>query len=132
MNRFEYLILMGLCVALTIPLQPLFGARICRRPRRLARTLLPVVAVFYLWDALAIARGHWWFDRRYATGVELPLGVPIEELVFFIVIPLCALLTFEAVRNLLAGTTPVQLHRARRRRARTAHDAGHPGARVDG
>jgi len=28
--------------------------------------------------------------------------------VFFAVIPICALLTLEAVRNILDGTTPVQ------------------------
>ncbi|WP_334142163.1 lycopene cyclase domain-containing protein [Rhabdothermincola sp.] len=104
MDRFQYLALMGLCLALTLPLEFVFRARVYRRPRRLLRTLVPVVGVFYVWDAVAIARGHWWFDRRYVTGIELPLGVPLEELVFFVAIPLCALLTFEAVRNLLAGT----------------------------
>jgi lycopene cyclase domain-containing protein len=104
MDRFQYLALMGLCLALTLPLEFAFRARVYRRPRRLLRTLAPVVGVFYVWDAVAIARGHWWFDRRYVTGVELPLGVPLEELVFFVAIPLCALLTFEAVRNLLEGT----------------------------
>lgn len=39
----------------------------------------------------------------YVTGVALPVGVPLEELVFFVVIPLCALLSFESVRNLLDG-----------------------------
>lgn len=104
MDRFQYLALMGLCLALTLPLEFAFRARVYRRPRRLLRTLAPVVGVFYVWDAVAIARGHWWFDRRYVTGIELPLGVPLEELVFFVAIPLCALLTFEAVRNLLEGT----------------------------
>jgi lycopene beta-cyclase len=103
MDRFQYLMLMGGCVLITLPLEFVFDARVYRRPRRLARALVPVVAVFYLWDALAIARGHWWFDRRYVTGVELPLGVPLEELVFFVVIPICALLTMESVRNLLDG-----------------------------
>jgi lycopene cyclase domain-containing protein len=104
MDRFQYLALMGICLALTLPLEFVFRARVYRRPRRLLRTLVPVVGVFYVWDAVAIARGHWWFDRRYVTGIELPLGVPLEELVFFVAIPLCALLTFEAVRNLLEGT----------------------------
>jgi lycopene cyclase domain-containing protein len=108
MDRFQYLSLMAACVAITLPLEFLFGARVWRRPRRLVSALGPVVAVFYVWDAVAIERGHWWFDERYVSGVVLPLGVPLEELVFFVVIPVCGLLTVEAVRNMLAGTTPVQ------------------------
>ena len=38
------------------------GVRVYRRPRRLLLTLLPVVAVFSLWDLDAIAAGHWSFD----------------------------------------------------------------------
>jgi hypothetical protein len=37
----------------------------------------------------------------------------VEELAFFLVIPICALLTLESVRNVLAGRT--RLHRARDR-----------------
>ena len=107
MDDFQYLILMGLCLLVTLPLEFAFGARVWRRPARLLAALAPTVAVFYAWDALAIRRGHWWFDDRYTTGVVLPAGVPLEELVFFVVIPICALLTLEAVRNLLDGSAPI-------------------------
>ena len=108
MDRFQYLVLMAACVAITLPLEFLLGARVWRRPRRLVSALAPVVAVFYVWDAAAIERGHWWFDEGYVSGVVLPLGVPLEELVFFVAIPVCGLLTLEAVRNMLAGATPLQ------------------------
>jgi lycopene cyclase domain-containing protein len=101
-DRFQYLLLMAGCALGTLPLEWVLGARVYRRPRRLARALLPVVAAFYAWDAVAIARGHWWFDRGYTTGWLLPLGVPVEELVFFLVIPVCALLSMEAVGNVMA------------------------------
>ena len=96
-DRFQYLLLIAGCALGTLPLELLLGARVYRRPRRLAGALLPVVAVFYGWDVVAIARGHWWFDRRYTTGWLLPGCVPVEELVFFLVIPVCALLAMEAV-----------------------------------
>lgn len=101
MDRFQYLLLMGGCLAITLPLEWAFGARVWRRPRRLLRALLPAVAVFYVWDVVAIGRSHWWFDPDYVTGVVLPLGVPLEELVFFLVIPVCALLSFESCANLI-------------------------------
>lgn len=100
MSRFQYLLMMGACLGLTLPLELVLGARVYRRPRRLALTLAAVAAPFAIWDAIAIARGHWWFSPRYTTGWMLPAGIPIEELVFFLVIPICGLLTFEVVKRL--------------------------------
>ena len=108
MDHFQYLIVMALCLVLTLPLELAFGARVWRRPRRLVTAVLPTLALFTAWDLWATARGTWRFDRRYTVGVTLPGGMVVEEVVFFAVIPICALLTLEAVRNILAGTAPVQ------------------------
>jgi lycopene cyclase domain-containing protein len=100
-DRFQYLLLMALCAVITLPLEFVFGARVWRRPRRLLSALVPTVAVFAVWDVAAIARDHWGFSSRYTTGWLLPGDVPVEELVFFVVIATCGLLTLEAVRNIL-------------------------------
>ena len=97
----EYLLLMLACVAITLPLEFVLGARVYRRPRRLVLAVLPLLVIFYVWDAVAIARGHWDYSPAHTTGWLLPFAVPIEEVVFFIVIPLCGLLTFEAVGRML-------------------------------
>jgi len=96
MDSARYLLILAACLAVTAPLEFALGARVYRRPRRLVATLLPVVAVFAAWDIAATARGDWWFDERYVIGIRL-LGLPVEEWLFFVVVPLCALLTFEAV-----------------------------------
>lgn len=101
MDRYQYLALMGLCVLVTLPLELLFRARVYRRPRALLLALAPVVLVFSVWDVVGIERGHWTYNQRYVTGIELPLRMPLEELVFFVVIPLCGLLTYEAVGTVL-------------------------------
>jgi len=100
-DRYQYLILMGACVAITLPLEFFFRARVWRRPARLARALWVPLVLFVTWDVAAIARDHWRYNPRYVTGWELPLSLPVEELVFFVVIPVCGLLTYEAVRGLL-------------------------------
>ncbi|QGH71082.1 lycopene cyclase domain-containing protein [Pseudactinotalea sp. HY158] len=92
---------MGLCVAVTLPLEFLVGARVYRSPRRLATAVVPVLVLFGAWDVFAISRGHWTYSSRFVTGVEVGT-LPLEEIVFFVVIPICALLTYEAVRRLLA------------------------------
>ncbi|HEX2578435.1 MAG TPA: lycopene cyclase domain-containing protein [Aquihabitans sp.] len=101
MDRYQYLLLMGACVLITLPLELVLGARVWRRPRRLALALVPALVLFVAWDLGATATGTWDFSKRYTIGVELPGGMAIEELVFFTVIPVCALLTLEAVRSLL-------------------------------
>ncbi|BCJ77485.1 hypothetical protein CS0771_70290 [Catellatospora sp. IY07-71] len=112
MDRLRYLLVLAACLAVTLPLEAGLGARVYRRPRRLLATLAPVVAVFVLWDLAATARGHWWFSPRYTTGATL-LGLPVEEWLFFLVVPLCALLTFEvltrgpAALGLTATPTPI-------------------------
>jgi lycopene cyclase domain-containing protein len=100
-DRFQYLILMGLCLAATLPLELVFGARVWRRPRRLVAALALPVAIFVVWDMIAIARDHWGYNPEYVTGWRLPFDLPVEELVFFLVIPICSLLTLEAVRRVL-------------------------------
>jgi lycopene cyclase domain-containing protein len=96
MDPWRYLLILAACVAITLPLEFVLGARVYRRPRLLVLTLIPVLAVFITWDLIATARGHWWFSERFTLGPRLA-GLPLEELAFFVVIPLCALLTYEVL-----------------------------------
>jgi lycopene cyclase domain-containing protein len=98
-RHLSYLAVLAFCLLGTLPLELWLSVRVYRRPRRLLMTLLPVVAVFYLWDVYAIAAGHWSFDPAQTVGLVLPGGVPVEELLFFVVVPTCAVLAFEAVRR---------------------------------
>jgi len=98
-RHLSYLAVLAFCLLGTLPLELWLGVRVYRRPRRLLLTLLPVVAVFYLWDVYAIAADHWSFDPAQTVGLVLPGGVPVEELLFFVVVPTCAVLAFEAVRR---------------------------------
>lgn len=86
-----------------LPLEFVLGARVLRDPRRLLRALAAPVAVFVVWDLVAIDRETWWYNPRYVTGWELPFGLPVEELLFFIVIPVVGVLAYEAVRKILGG-----------------------------
>lgn len=100
LDRYQYLLLMGACLVVTLPLEIVFGARVWRRPRRVVGALAVPAVVFLVWDVWAIQRGHWSFSERFTTGWDLFGVLPVEEVAFFVVIPICALLTFEAVRTL--------------------------------
>jgi lycopene cyclase domain-containing protein len=92
-----YLAVMAACVVVTLPLELVIGARVYSRPRRLLLTLLPVLVVFVAWDVLAIHARFWFY--RHLSGARIG-NLPVEELVFFVVIPICSILTFEAVGRL--------------------------------
>jgi lycopene cyclase domain-containing protein len=101
-RHFVYLGVLVGCLAGALWLEPILKVGVLRRWRLVALTLLPVVAVFVAWDLGAIRAGHWTFDPAQTTGVVLPGGLPVEELLFFVVVPVCAILGFEAVRTVLA------------------------------
>lgn len=117
LDRYQYLALMAMCLAITLPLELVLGARVWRQPRRLLATLAAPVVIFTTWDVIAIAREHWTYNREYVTGWELG-SLPVEELVFFVVIPICGLLTYEAVRRILTQPGEVRAALGARRRAR--------------
>ncbi len=98
-SRLAYLAILGLVLVGCLWLEIALRTRVLARPRRLLLSILPVVLAFFLWDAYAISAGHWSFDTSRILGVYAPWSVPLDEVGFFIVIPLASILTFEAVRS---------------------------------
>jgi lycopene cyclase domain-containing protein len=115
MDHWQYLMVLGACLAITAPLE-LFGSGVYRQARRTALALLPVAAVFVTWDVLAISGQVWTYNPDYVSGLRIG-SLPLEELLFFVVIPLCGLLTYNAV------TTCLDMLRRVRERDRSARSA---------
>ncbi len=93
-----YLAILAACLVATAPLEVVLHVGVYAQWRRLVGTLVPVVIAFSAWDLLAIHQHTWFYDSRYLVGVDLPGTLPVEELLFFVVIPICSILTYEAVR----------------------------------
>jgi lycopene cyclase domain-containing protein len=96
--HFTYLAILLGCLLGTAPLEIFLHTRVYARWLRLAAAVIPVAAVFSAWDVAAIDAGWWHYDQRYLVAATLPGRLPLEELLFFLVIPTCAVLTLEAVR----------------------------------
>ena len=101
MRHLTYLAVLVGCLVGALWLEPVLRLGVLRRWRRLALAVVPVAAVFLAWDLAAVRAGHWTFDRRLILGVLLPGRLPLEEVLFFVVVPVCAVLGFEAVRRVL-------------------------------
>jgi lycopene cyclase domain-containing protein len=78
-------------------LEVILKVGVLRRIKRAAISIIPVATMFLIWDAYAITQGHWFFDRDKILGIYGPFNIPLEEFLFFIIIPLAALMTIEAV-----------------------------------
>ncbi len=101
MRHLAYAVMLAFCLVGTLPLHRVFRLGLTRQLRRTALSIVPVALVFVAWDVAATRAGHWSFDPAQTLPVRV-LGLPLEELAFFVVVPLAGLLTFEAVGVVLA------------------------------
>jgi lycopene cyclase domain-containing protein len=58
--------------------------------------LLPA-AFFIVWDILFTRQGVWTFNPAYLTGIYL-VNIPLEEALFFFVVPYCCVFIYECIR----------------------------------
>jgi lycopene cyclase domain-containing protein len=59
--------------------------------------LLP--GLFYIvWDIFFVYRGVWSFNDKYITGIRIA-GLPLEEILFFFLVPFCCLFIYECIRS---------------------------------
>ena len=96
LKHASYAAMLAFVLIGTLPLHRLYRLNVLRQPLRLLKAIVPVAVVFVTWDLEATAAGRWYFDPSQTFGVRL-WGLPLEEYAFFVVIPLAAILTFEAV-----------------------------------
>jgi lycopene cyclase domain-containing protein len=96
-EKFGYMAMIVFTFVGSFWLEVIFKVGVLRRWKRALKSILPVSALFIAWDAYAISQGHWFFDRDQILGIFGPFGIPLEEYLFFLVVPLAALLTIEAV-----------------------------------
>ena len=97
LQHWSYVAMLAFCLAGTLPLVPAFRLTVLRQPGRLLLTIALAGTPFLLWDLYATDAGHWWFDAAQTLPWRVA-GLPVEEVAFFVVIPLVSVLTYEAVR----------------------------------
>ena len=97
MQKWNYMAMLIFTVCGSFWLEIALKVGVLRRIKRVALSVLPVSTLFLLWDAYAISKGHWFFDRDQMLGIVGPLNIPLEEYLFFIVVPIAAIMTIEGV-----------------------------------
>lgn len=113
--HWSYVAMLAVSLACTLVLVPVFGLTVLRQPARLALTVLAAGTPFLVWDLWATHEGHWSFDPDQTLPWRVA-GVPLEEVAFFVVIPVVSVLTLEGVRAARRGVRPRAGRRATRGR----------------
>lgn len=60
-----------------------------------------VLTVYLFWDYWAIEKKIWSFDPAQTVGLKVLGIIPIEEVLFFIIVPLMTIITYLALINLI-------------------------------
>lgn len=100
LRHLAYAAVLLACLALTVPLVPIFHLQRLHRWRVLLAAIACAATPFVLWDLWATDAGQWHFDSEQVLAARL-LGLPLEEWCFFLVIPFAGIATYEAVGALL-------------------------------
>jgi lycopene cyclase domain-containing protein len=57
-----------------------------------------IPALFYIaWDIFFTSKGVWHFNEKYITGIKISY-LPLEEVLFFILVPYCCVFIYECIR----------------------------------
>lgn len=93
----KYMLLLVISVFLPLALSFYPPLKFWRNLKALLLALILIVIIFGSWDVFAVWRGHWYFNPAGISGFKI-INLPVEEWLFFIVIPFCCIFTWEALR----------------------------------
>ena len=99
MLKFGYVAMLTFTVVGSFWLEIVLKIRVLKRIKRALMSIIPVAILFLIWDAYAVASGHWKFDPDQVLGIYGPFGIPLEEYLFFLIVPMAAIMTIEGVRS---------------------------------
>lgn len=85
--------------------------RFWSRWRGMLRGIVYVSLPFIVWDIYASSAGHWFFNERFTFALR-PGGIPVEEMLFFISVPLACMYVWSVIER-FADKQIVPTHRAR-------------------
>jgi len=98
-KNFGYLAMILFTIAGSFWLEIILKVAVLKQIVRLIKAITPVALLFIAWDAYAIRSGHWSFDSTQVLGIFGAFCIPLEEYLFFIFVPIAAIMTIEAVRK---------------------------------
>ena len=95
MSKYMLLLIASGIVPLVLSFWP--PLKFYRNFRPLIYSIGLIVVIFGAWDIFAVWRCHWSFSPQGVWRLKI-INLPLEEWLFFIVIPFCCIFTWEALK----------------------------------
>jgi lycopene cyclase domain-containing protein len=89
-------------LVISVPLALSFDRKVAfyRHWPAVGLSILTVGTVYVVWDMLATRRGDWSFSEEYTGALRIG-GLPLEEILFFVVVPYACIFVLEVLRAYL-------------------------------
>lgn len=97
MSKYMLVLIISAAIPFVLSLWP--PLKFYRNIKALGLSIGLVLLIFGLWDIFATYRGHWYFNPQGVWRFKI-VNLPVEEVLFFVVIPFCCIFTWEAVNYL--------------------------------
>lgn len=106
MDHFSYLVVILFIAICACGVNLSFRLRIGEHWREVLKTQLVMLALYLTWDTWAIAKKSWFFDHHQIVNIDVLPKVPMEEFLFFIVVPIVTILSYQALLKLTKWKEP--------------------------
>ena len=97
MSRYMTALILSAALPFALSFWP--GLKFYRNIKALGLSIGLIVLIFGGWDVWATWRGHWHFHPSGVWPARI-INLPVEEVLFFVVIPFCCIFTWEAINYL--------------------------------
>ena len=94
MIELNYLIIDLLIIAFPLIFSFKWKFKYYKFYKPLGASILIVGISYIIWDAIVTYRGDWSFNYKFLNGLKI-VGLPIEEILFFIVVPFACIFIYE-------------------------------------
>ena len=75
-----------------------FRIHLSKKIKPILLSLICTAIVFSTWDILAVTQKHWSFGWEHTLGIHI-ITLPLEEIIFFIVIPFFGIVIWEIIQK---------------------------------
>jgi lycopene cyclase domain-containing protein len=101
MEQFHYLYVLAFIAFCAVAVSLAFRLRVPRFWRNFLITDLSILIIYLNWDYWAIQKDNWSFDSEQILGLYLFGGIPVEEVLFFIIVPLMTVIVYVTLLKII-------------------------------
>jgi len=96
--NYEYLFTLILVLIVSIVVHYRYEVTLFRKRATTILMFLIFIIIGMLWDTIGVERGFWTYPKENNVGI-IVLGLPIEEFLFYIIIPYFVLVVYRVLTS---------------------------------